>query len=58
MDHINNDGAEQRRKLGQLNLVHWVIKNNFPDGFQILCRNCNWLKELERREKDNIKRWT
>ena len=27
------------------------LKNNgFPDGYQVLCRNCNWLKEIRRRE--------
>jgi len=25
-------------------LVDWIIKNNFPKGFQILCNNCNLAK--------------
>jgi len=25
-------------------LIRWIIKNNFPDGFQILCHNCNMAK--------------
>jgi len=55
-DHVNNDGAEQRREMGN-NLVYWMKKNNFPQGFQVLCRNCNWLKELEKREKVNKNKW-
>ena len=22
-------------------LLRWIIKNNFPEGFKILCHNCN-----------------
>jgi len=25
-------------------LLRWIIKNNFPKGFQILCHNCNLAK--------------
>ena len=25
-------------------LLTWIIKNNFPKGFQILCHNCNQAK--------------
>lgn len=45
IDHINDDGAEHRRKIGGSGaLVTWIIKNNFPAGFQILCHNCNFAK--------------
>ena len=30
--------------LGGKELVNWIIKNNFPDVFQILCHNCNVAK--------------
>lgn len=48
IDHINNDGAEDRKangnKLGG-KLYRWLIKNNFPQGmYQILCYNCNCAK--------------
>ncbi len=26
------------------NFLAWIIKNNFPKGFQILCHNCNHAK--------------
>ena len=32
------------------NLHVWIIKNNFPDAFQILCHNCNHAKG---HSKDN-----
>ena len=31
-------------KLSGTALVIWIIKNNFPKGFQILCHNCNQTK--------------
>jgi len=31
-------------KLKSIDLVRWIIKNDFPDGFQILCHNCNSAK--------------
>ena len=49
IDHINNDGAKHRRKTGKVNVPQWIIKNNFPEGFQILCHNHNYKKELLRR---------
>lgn len=49
IDHINNDGAKHREEIfGKTwrsacgsRLYFWLIKNNFPEGFQTLCYNCN-----------------
>lgn len=44
IDHINGDGAAHRRELkarGETFGYHWLKKNGFPDGFQVLCLNCN-----------------
>lgn len=40
MDHINNDGAEHRKKVGN-GLYSWLKKNNYPEGYRVLCFNCN-----------------
>ena len=40
IDHINNDGHEHRTKFGN-GLYAWLRRNNYPDGFQTLCFNCN-----------------
>jgi hypothetical protein len=50
IDHIDNNGSEMRRKKvhppsGQ-NFYIWLIKNNFPSGFQVLCHNCNQAKSI------------
>lgn len=43
IDHINNDGWTHRKEIetSAKALVLWIIRNNYPDGFQILCANCN-----------------
>ena len=50
IDHINNNGAKHRREISvngdgkNVNINSWLVKNNYPDGFQILCWNCNCAK--------------
>lgn len=43
IDHMNDNGAEQRKyeDLNSFKLVMWLIKNNFPPGFQVMCFSCN-----------------
>lgn len=49
-DHINNDGAADKKKGGSI--LTKVTKE--PQRFQLLCKNCNWKKEYQRRmEKQN-----
>lgn len=50
VDHVNGGGNEHRRSLGNgrivgsSNFYRWLVKNQFPAGFQILCHNCNFAK--------------
>lgn len=46
IDHINNDGSKHRKEIGSNGtvLARWLIDNDFPDGFQVLCMNCNFSK--------------
>jgi hypothetical protein len=49
IDHINNDGAEHRKTRRAMTgnaMYSWLIKNDYPEGFQVLCFNCNVKKEL------------
>ena len=50
VDHINNDAAKDRRKFRSsgTHLYIWLRKRKFPKGFQVLCHNCNFLKQLVR----------
>lgn len=60
IDHIYGGGQKHRRELGSVNnsraLRRWLIDNNFPKGFQLLCYNCNITKGLygECPHKSNI----
>lgn len=45
IDHVNNDGAEHRREIGS-QIYQWLKKNNYPEGFQVLCVNCNHGKRV------------
>jgi hypothetical protein len=46
IDHIHSDGNTHRNEIGESGrqLILWILKNNFPYGFQVLCRNCNMEK--------------
>jgi hypothetical protein len=43
IDHINGGGNAHRREI-KTDFYQWLIKNNFPEGFQVLCHNCQWGK--------------
>lgn len=54
IDHIEDDGAQHRRENGGKcfsgeRFYRWIIKNDYPPGFQVLCANCNLKKEVIRR---------
>lgn len=57
IDHIDDKGAEHRRqfgykngrRMGGYNIYRWLIRQGFPDGFQTLCMNCQWIKRLNIR---------
>jgi hypothetical protein len=43
IDHINGGGIQHRKLIGGngAGFYRWLIKNNFPEGFRVLCMNCN-----------------
>lgn len=55
LDHINNDGSKQRAERGDplgKNLYYYLKKKGFPDGFQVLCFNCNMKKRMMRGKEN------
>jgi len=45
IDHINGGGTQHREKVGRgSDFYYWLVKNDYPSGYQVLCMNCNWLK--------------
>lgn len=50
LDHINGGGNKHRRDTdnkGGEKFYTWLIKNNFPEGYQTLCMNCQFIKRYE-----------
>ena len=49
LDHINNDGADHRRKAktgAGCDFYAWLLKTNYEDeAIQIMCYNCNCAKQ-------------
>lgn len=41
IDHINDSSEHRKNDLGVRNLTHWLFKHGFPEGFRVLCHNCN-----------------
>jgi hypothetical protein len=48
IDHINGGGEQHKIQIagvgkfcGSSEVYRWLIKNNFPKGYQVLCYNCN-----------------
>ena len=46
IDHIEGGGNKHREELGGGGLVmfRWLRDNDYPEGFQTLCHNCNFEK--------------
>jgi hypothetical protein len=47
IDHMNNNGYFHRKEIGSQGseFYRWLVKNNFPEGFQVLCMNCQFGKK-------------
>ena len=49
IDHIKNNGAEERDRIGKgnrakalgIHFYRWLRKNGYPEGYRVLCMNCN-----------------
>ena len=58
LDHKDDNGAAHRRgelKRGGDRTYRWAVKTGYPDVFQVLCHNCNWIKHLETIVRNNTR---
>lgn len=50
VDHVVDRYTDRKNRVGGDRegqpLILWIIKHNFPEGFQILCHNCNTAKSF------------
>lgn len=57
IDHINGKGSEHRKLTGEgTTFYRWLIRMHYPQGFQILCCNCNKGKAILGKCPHQIKR--
>jgi hypothetical protein len=54
IDHVNGDGKQHREEIfgrqgGGVEFWYWLITQNFPEGYQTLCRPCNTSKATGER---------
>lgn len=48
IEHKNGGGTAHRKNIGAGNLPYFLVKNNFPDGYDVLCYNCNCAKAISK----------
>ena len=59
LDHINNDGAQDRKVRGTGdNIYRHVEQDGYPEGFQTLCYNHQWKKEILRRKESRVRKYS
>ena len=51
LDHVHGGGNQHRREVtgstkGGSSFYKWLKVNGYPDGFQVLCFNCNMAKAM------------
>lgn len=56
IDHVHGKGNEHRRSIGRSagpDFYRWLRENDYPEGFQVLCMNCQWIKRHENKEHNH-----
>lgn len=47
IDHINGGGCHHREELNIGDFYSWLRRMCYPEGYEVLCHNCNSAKDLE-----------
>lgn len=52
IDHIKGGGTQHKKSLGgyKSHLYDWLKQQGFPEGYQTLCMNCQYIKKIENKE--------
>jgi hypothetical protein len=54
IDHINGGGTKHLKKIPNADLYAWLINESFPDGFRVLCWNCQHREKLRLADEKRI----
>jgi len=52
IDHVNGGGTQERKKLSYMQQHKRALE--FPEEYQLLCANCNWIKKTENNENRTV----
>jgi hypothetical protein len=47
LDHVHNNGAEERRSIGERGVYRRALIVENQNDYQILCMNCQFIKRVE-----------
>ena len=53
IDHVNGGGNKHRTQLGRRGggeFYRWLVMNGYPEGYQVLCMCCQFIKKIENQE--------
>jgi len=52
IDHKNGRARTEKMKTGLrgVTFYRWLRTSNYPEGYQVLCMNCQWVKRFENKE--------
>jgi len=55
IDHINGNGSKHRKELGLVGqgFYRWLKQEAYPEGYQTLCMNCQFVKRVKNKESPN-----
>lgn len=57
VDHIFNDGKQERKEKKIKDFYRFLIQNNYPkDRYQLLCANCNYIKQKGLKKAKRLKK--
>ena len=58
IDHVKGNGYLWRKEnthgASGARLYQWLKKNKYPQDFQVLCMNCQWIKRRENNEEKRV----
>ena len=52
IDHINGGGVSHLKTIPNSDLYAWLINSKYPDGFRVLCWNCQHREKLRLQDKE------
>lgn len=50
IDHIGGGGSRHRLTTRYWSFYKWLARQGYPDGFQVLCMNCQLIKKIVNNE--------